>query len=297
MIVLDYSQVAIATVFQFSADLKKTSDDKEKAVNIIRHAILSSLKFYKKKYGKEYGEMVIACDGRNYWRKDVFPYYKAGRKESREKSDLDWKLIFDTIAEIREDLIQHFPYKVLHIDKAEADDVIGTLVKWAQNNALVTQGLYEEAQKIIIISSDGDFKQLQKYPNVKQWSPMQKKFVDVKDPKEYLMGHITKAGDDGIPNVLSADNVFVEGIRQTPVMKKRLEEFLEKGIDACQNETEKRNWQRNQTLIDFDFIPEDVSNSIIDIYMNQKVTGTKSTVMNYLIKKKCRLLLNEVDDF
>jgi len=126
---------------------------------------------------------------------------------------------------------------------------------------------------------------------------MQKKFVDVKDPKEYLMGHITKAGDDGIPNVLSADNVFVEGIRQTPVMKKRLEEFLEKGIDACQNETEKRNWQRNQTLIDFDFIPEDVSNSIIDIYMNQKVTGTKSTVMNYLIKKKCRLLLNEVDDF
>ena len=297
MIIIDYSQVAISNVMQFSGEIMKSSSDKDKAVNIIRHAILSSIKFYKKKYGQEYGEIVIACDGRNYWRKDIFEYYKAGRKASREKSDLDWKLIFDTMSQIRQDLIEYFPYKVICIDRAEADDIIGTLSKWTQSNGFITQGLYEEPQKVIIISSDGDFKQLQKYSNVRQWSPMQKKFVTVSDPKAYLIEHIVRAGDDGIPNILSADNVFVEGVRQTPIVKKRLNTFLELGADACENDMQRRNWNRNQTLIDLDFIPEDVSKTIIDSYTNQEIKGNKNSIMNYLIKNKCRLLLDEIEQF
>ena len=297
MIIIDYSQVAISNVMQFSSDIKKSSTDKDKAVNIIRHAILSSIKYYKKKYEKEYGEVVVACDGRNYWRKDFFPYYKAGRKASREKSDMDWKLIFETMSQIREDLISYFPYKIVNIEKAEADDIIGTLCKWSQSNGFKNEGLYDEPQKIMIISSDGDFKQLHKYTNVRQWSPMQKKFVTVDDPKQYLIQHIVKAGDDGIPNILSADNVFVEGIRQTPIVKKRLDKFLAEGFDACENDDQRRNWQRNQTLVDLDFIPEEVSKSIIDSYTNQIVKGNKNSIMNYLIKNKCRLLLDEIEQF
>jgi hypothetical protein len=299
MIIVDYTQVALAAVLMFQSDLKKgmSESSTKQAIDIIRHATLSSLKYYKKKYSHEYGDMVIACDGQNYWRKQVFPQYKAGRKASREKSDLDWKLIFDSISTLREDLKENFPYKVVHIEGAEADDVIGALVKWSQTNDLVAEGLYEEPQKILIVSSDGDFKQLQKYKNVRQWSPMQKKYVEVKDPQAYLMEHITKAGDDGIPNILSADNVFVDGIRQKPVMAKRLAKFIEIGREACENDQERRNWDRNRTLVDLDYIPEDITNSIIDSYTNQVVKGDKNSIMNYLIKNKCRLLLDEIEQF
>jgi hypothetical protein len=283
---------------QFSNDIKKTSTDKDKAVNIIRHAVLSSIKAYKKKHRAEYGELILACDGDNYWRKKEFPYYKAGRKSSREESDLDWKLIFDTLNELREDLVNHFPYKVLRVDGAEGDDIIATMVKWTQDNGYVTEGLFEEPQKVIIISSDGDFKQLQKYGNVKQWSPMQKKFVVAKNPKAYLMEHITKAGDDGIPAILSPDDILVtKASRQPSISAKRLAEFIELGRDACRNDVERRGWDRNQKLIDFDYIPDYISKAIIDMYENQVVKGTKATVMNYLIKKRCRMLLETIDEF
>jgi len=298
---MDYSQVCISNIFAFSKDLKRNMDQQrtDEAVNIIRHAILSSVKYYKKKYGKEYGEMVIACDGRNYWRKEVFEYYKASRAKSREKSDLDWKLVFDTMALLREDLTQYFPYKVMHVDRAEADDIIAVLTKYVQSNELIQQGLMEEPQKVLILSSDKDFKQLQKYPNVRQWSPMQKKFIEGGKPGEYLVEH-TVRGDsgDGIPNIYSKDDVFMnDSDRQTPVTAKKLARFMDMGVNACENDEQRRNWHRNQLLVDFEFIPEDVSKLIIDIYTSQPINGNKTTIMNYLIKNKCRLLLDEIEEF
>lgn len=301
MIILDYSQVALSNIFAFEADIIRNSKNgkDQDSVNIVRHSVLSSIKFYKKKYGKEYGDVVIACDGRNYWRKEVFQYYKASRAKNREKSELDWKLIFDTLASIREDLEKHFPYKVVCVDRAEADDVIATLCKWSQDNGQVGDGLFSEQQKVLIVSSDKDFKQLHKYSNVRQWSPMQKKFVEGGKPGEYLREHIIRGdGGDGIPNIFSKDDIFmIEGERQQSVTAKKLEMFMDKGKDACENEEQKRNWDRNQRLVDFEFIPEDVSQSIIDRYENFKVLGNKMAIMNYLIKHKCNLLLEEIEDF
>lgn len=299
MIILDYSQVALSNIFQFEKDLSKDSLTRpEDAVNIVRHAILTGIKFYKKKYGREYGEVVIACDGKNYWRKDLFPYYKAGRKSSREKSNLDWTLIFDTISSIREDLEQHFPYRVIHLDKVEGDDIIGTLVKWTQSNGLVDHGMFEEKQPVMIVSSDGDFKQLHKYNNVKQFSPIQKKMVQCPDPKAYLMEHIAKAGDDGIPNVLSADNTFVDPTaRQGKMTAAKLARFIELGRDGCENDDQRRNWDRNNSLINLDNIPDNIEQQILDIYLSSKPKGDKMSIMNYLIKHKCRLLLDELEDF
>lgn len=297
MIILDYSQVALANIFQFQNDLKKNANNSE-AVNIIRHAILTGIKFYKKKYGAKYGEIVLACDGKQYWRKEIFPYYKAGRSKAREKSDLDWKLIFDTISQIRDDIAQYFPYKVIHIDRAEADDVIATLCKWTQTNGTIDHGMFEDKQPVMIISSDGDFKQLHKYDNVKQWSPIQKKIVECPDPIGYLAQHIAKAGDDGIPNVLSPDDVLVtEGVRQKKMTQTRLDAFIENGRSACLNEEEQRNWDRNNQLINLDLIPADIAEQIVDTYESSKPKGDRMSIYNYLVKHRCRLLLDEIEEF
>jgi hypothetical protein len=298
MILVDYSQVALAAILTFQRELK---GNEEEVKNLIRHVTLSTLKSYKKKYGPEYGKLVICCDGRKYWRKDFFEFYKGSRKKNRDSSDLDWKLIFDTLSEMREDLAKYFPYKVIHVDKAEADDVIAILTSYMQENELVQEGLMEESQKILILSSDKDFKQLQLYPNVKQWSPMQKKYVTAtkKEINDFMIEHIVK-GDagDGVPNILSQDDVFMQdGLRQKPVSSKRLVEFIEKGFDACRDDHERRNWHRNSTLVDFKHIPEEVSNLIIDTYLNTKTTGDKMSIMNYLIENRCRLLLDELEDF
>lgn len=297
MIILDYSQVCLANIFQFQSDLKKTGADPE-AANIIRHAILTGIKSYKKRFGPHYGDIVLACDSKNYWRRGVFEHYKAGRKKQREASGLDWKLVFDTISEIREDLATYFPYKVIHVDGAEADDVIAALCKWSQTNGLIDRGIYEDKQQIMIISSDGDFKQLHKYDNIKQYSPIQKKAVVCNDPAAYLHAHIAKAGDDGIPNVLSPDAVFVtEGARQKKMMADRLEEFTIKGRDACRTDEERRNWDRNNMLINFDCIPEDVERRIMEAYINCNPVKDKMGIYNYLVKKRCRLLLDEIEEF
>lgn len=297
MILVDYSQVALSAILTFQRELKGTESEVK---NLIRHVTLSTIKSYKKKYGKDYGDIVICCDGRKYWRRDFFEHYKAGRKKARDASDLDWGLIFDTLSEMRDDLAKHFPYKVMHIERCEADDIIAALTKYAQDNELVQEGLVEESQKILILSSDKDFKQLQLYPNVKQWSPMQKKYITATQREiiEYKIEHVVKGDSgDGIPNILSKDDVFVIGERQKVVTAKRLQEFIDNGFLACKNDDERRNWQRNLTLVDFDHIPDDVRQEIVQSYINTKPTGDKMAIMNYLIEHRCRLLLDELEDF
>jgi hypothetical protein len=297
MILVDYSQVALSAILTFQRELKGTESEVK---NLIRHVTLSTIKSYKKKYGKDYGQIVICCDGRKYWRREFFEHYKAGRKKARDASDLDWGLIFDTLSEMRDDLAKNFPYKVLHLERCEADDIIAILTSYAQENELVQEGLVEESQKILILSSDKDFKQLQLHPNVKQWSPMQKKYVTATQREiiEYKIEHIVK-GDagDGIPNILSKDDVFVSGERQKPMSAKRLQDFIDNGFLACKNDEERRNWQRNSVLVDFDHIPPDVREQVITSYINTKPTGDKMSIMNYLIEHRCRLLLDELEDF
>lgn len=298
MILVDYSQVALSAILTFQRELK---GDESEVKNLIRHVVLSTLKSYKKKYGAEYGDIVIACDGRKYWRREVFSYYKAARKKNRDASDLDWGLIFDTLNDMRMEVAENFPYKVIHVERAEGDDIIATLAKHLQDNELIKEGIVEEPQKILILSSDKDFKQLQIYPNVRQWSPMQKKFLDAshREIMDYKIEHIVK-GDagDGVPNLLSPDDIFtLEGVRQRPVSRKRLTEFLERGKDACRSEEERRNWDRNETLVAFDKIPEDLSKEIVDTYLNTTVNNDKMKIMNYLMENRCRLLLDEIEDF
>lgn len=289
MIIIDYSQVAVAGILAFSSELKKGSEMEKK--NIIRHVVLSSIKSYKKKYGKQYGDIVIACDGRNYWRKEFFPNYKGLRKKARDESELNWTFIFETLSEIREDLKTHFAYKVLHVDRCEADDVIAVLTLNTQE--------FGNFEDVMIVSSDKDFKQLLIYDNVAQFSPMLKKLIKVtkKEVHEWTIEHIVKGDSgDGIPNILSNDDVFMNGERQKPMSSKRLQEFIDNGYIACKTDEERRNYHRNSTLVDFRYIPDDIKNSILQAF-EVPVTGSKNSIMNYLIKNRCRVLLEEVEEF
>lgn len=282
-ILIDLNQVLISNLMQ-----QINSNPKEKLdESLIRHMVLNSLRSYIRQFKSKYGEIIIACDSKKYWRRDVFAFYKSNRKKDREKSDFDWHLIFETLNKIRDELKENFPYKVIDVEGAEADDIIGVLAPRLASDS-----------EVLILSSDKDFVQLQKYNNVIQYSPILKKFVQVDNPAQYVKEHIIK-GDrgDGIPNFLSPDNTFALGERQKTINKKKLEEWINKSPEEfCITEVMLRGYKRNQMLVDLDFIPETIKSAIVSSYETTKA-GNKQKMLNYFIDKKLRNLIECLDEF
>jgi 5'-3' exonuclease len=241
--------------------------------------------------------MVIACDNRHYWRRQYFPNYKANRKKSRDESGFDWNSIFEALHLVRSELTEHFPYPVIDVDGAEADDVIAVLAEYSQT--MNTDGLMPSAEPFLILSGDHDFQQLQKWNNVKQYAPVQKKFCKLKEsPEAVLMEHIIM-GDkgDGVPNILSCDDTFINGDRQRPIRKDKLAEWKTQKPEEFINSDEMwRNYQRNRELVDLSRIPEDIKESIIDSYEMQK-GGDRSGLLNYFIANRMTQLIELVDEF
>jgi len=300
MIIVDFNQTAISTLM---AELAGRTDV-EIRKDLIRHMIINAIRSYKVKFGAEYGEVVIACDNRKYWRKDKFSYYKASRKKARQDSGFDWKLIFDTLSEIRAELAQFFPYQVIDVEGAEADDVIAVLSEWTQTNGFSSaEGLFgePEPQPVLILSGDHDFIQLQKYKNVSQYSPIHKKWIKPEQSiQHYLMEHIIK-GDkgDGIPNILSADDTFVTEARQRPITAKKMDPWLDIAPDeftAHVDDETGRNFNRNRYLIDFEYIPGTVRDNIVNAWQTQP-RKDKSQLLNYFIEHRMKNLIDNLGDF
>lgn len=296
MIVVDYNQTAIGS---FMAEARGRADV-EPNLPLLRHMIVNTIRSYKKRWGDEFGDLVIACDNRYYWRRKFYPYYKASRRATREASSMDWSLIFESLNMVRDELAEVFPYPVIDIDGAEADDVIGTLAEYSQT--IGEPGpLFEDEitpEPFLIISGDHDFKQLQKFPNVKQWAPAQKKWVKLKETAEqYLMEHII-TGDkgDGIPNMLSPDDVFVSGQRQKPIRKVLLAEWkLQKPEEFVTSEMAE-GWNRNRMLIDLTKTPEDIKEGIIHSYTSQ-TNKEKQSLYDYFVKHNMRTMIENIEDF
>tara|TARA_B100001287_G_scaffold274910_1_gene281276 strand:- start:1254 stop:2090 length:837 start_codon:yes stop_codon:yes gene_type:complete len=276
MILIDFSQTIIAGLM---AQLK--ANDGEMSEDLLRHMIINSLRNYQKRYAEEYGEMVLCTDAANPWRRDFYPHYKAGRKKARDNDDMDWGLIFDTLHKVKMEIKENFPYRYMYVENSEADDIIAVLTK-------------ESKEPVLIVSGDKDFQQLHKYDYVKQWSPNLNKFVVQDRPDEFLKEH-TLRGDksDGIPNILSNDDCMVEGIRQTPLRKPVFDAYMRMTIES--DDKYYRNYLRNQTLIDFDFIPEDVESRILQEYEKTEVIQGK--VFDYLRTHRLDDLLTNVEDF
>lgn len=254
--------------------------------DLVRHIALKSLVMYRKKYNRTYGELVLADDSYNVWRKDIFPHYKANRKKSRDKDTKDWSQIFDCITVIRDELKENFPYKYILVSKCEADDIIGTLCE-----------KYGDTENIMIISGDKDFQQLQRYKKVKQFSPITKSNIKLTQEQalEYLTDHII-SGDtgDGVPNCLSQDDVFVSGLRQRPLSKKKRTTIKD---PLVMNDSEvDRNLSRNRSLIDLTYIPSEYKNQILEEFDNVKV-ASRGGLLNYFIKKRLMDLQENIGDF
>ena len=258
--------------------------------DLVRHMVLNSLRSYRSKFTSEFGELVLCYDNKTNWRRDVFPNYKYSRRKDRKNSKLDWNSIFDTLHLIRDELIEYFPYKVLQVENAEADDIIASVVFHVASEP-------KNYEKVLILSGDKDFIQLQKHNFVSQYSPTQKKFINGIDPTTYIKEHILQ-GDrsDGVPNFLSPDNTFVDELRQRPISKRKLETWIELEPEDFCNEEMMRNLHRNRTLIDLDYIPKELVDKCIFTFNNTEF-GDRKNLLNYFIKYRLKSLMENIGDF
>jgi len=285
MILVDLNQVLLSGLMAQISSQKGVKLDE----NLIRHMILNILRTHLKNFRNEYGEVVLCCDNKKYWRKEFFPFYKAGRKKNREKSDLDWHSIFNMLAKFKDELRENMPYKVIDVEGAEADDIIGTLAPRSVAH-----------ENVLIISSDGDFLQLQRYNNdkfkIKQYNPAMKKFILSDNPLVELKEKIIR-GDkgDGIPNIVSSADCFVRDIRQTPINKTKLEKFLNEDVSQYISEAQV-GFSRNQTLIDLSFTPVAIKDKIINNYIEAKPVA-RSKILNYFIANKLKNLIEVIEEF
>lgn len=282
MIIFDYNQVVISNLMEQIGSSKTQVEP-----TLVRHMVLNTIRAYVKKFKESHGpEVIIACDTKNYWRRDIFPHYKAGRKKARDASGHDWTAIFDCMSLIKQELKDYSPYKVVEVETCEADDIIATLVQ-----------KYSATQKIMILSSDKDFAQLQRYPNVEQYSPILKKFIKEPLPLLQLKQMIIR-GDkgDGVPNILSKDDVFVTGGRQKPITEAKIIGWMNQEPKEFCTEEMFRNFSRNETLIDLSKIPDSLKEKILDTYDN--ATGhSKQHFMNYMIANRLKNLIEVIDEF
>lgn len=283
MIILDLNQVMISN---FMAQIGNHTDVKIDE-GLFRHMVLNSIRSLNSKF-REYGELIIACDDKNVWRKQVFPQYKANRKKDRETSEIDWSNIFNILNKVRNELKEVSPYRVIQVDHAEADDIIGTLTHKFGN-------MLNTGEKILILSGDKDFAQLHIYGNVSQYDPVRKKFITHNNPVMFTRELILK-GDrgDGIPNILSSDDCIVNGERQ-----KKL--FIDKYIHIT-NPREHfkgellKNWLRNETLIDLTYVPQNIQEKILFEY-DKQANKPKDKLEGYFIKFNLKTLSEKIDDF
>ena len=260
--------------------------------NLIRHMVLNSIRSYRQKFGREYGELVLCFDDKNYWRRDIFPYYKANRKKARESSELNWNELFRILNMIREEIKEVFPYKVIQVERAEADDAIGTIChKFGVHlNAADTE-------EILILSADKDYIQLQTYANVKQYDPIRKRWIHHSNPEDYIVEHVMKGDSgDGVPNMLSTDDCFVMGMRQKPLTQNRINQYktqLENG--GLTDEYVIRGYERNRFMIDLSLVPENIQECVMNKY--EQKSGDRSKMFNYFIEKRLKHLIEDIGDF
>ena len=281
MILVDLNQVLISNLM---AQTRGQPDITTANEDMIRHMVMNSLRGFNVKFRNQYGKMVLCSDAGDPWRRDIFPNYKYSRKKGREESSFDWDNIFNIITNIKNEIKENFPYVVMYNEKCEADDIIATLVKY-----------YYQHEPIMIVSGDKDFIQLQQHDNVKQYAPIQKQFVgEGVDPKQFLIEQILK-GDrsDGVPNVLSPDDVFVTGEKQKPMTKKRIQDMgslrsIDRQIQA--------NIDRNVSLIDLTKIPPAYEDDIINSYQKYEVND-RSKLLTYFIENKLKSLMENIGDF
>lgn len=284
MVIVDFNGLAIGSI------MGQLQRGEELSENLVKHIILNNLRVYRNKYKEaDHGKMVIACDSYS-WRKDVFPEYKAARRANRESDKHDWQQIFDLIESTLQDLRENFPYAVIKIDSAEADDIIG---------ALTVEMSDFGGEDVVIISADKDFIQLQQYGHVIQWSPMFNKMIKEDNPRKYLFEHLLKGdSSDGVPNANSHDDVFTTGSRQTPMTQKQIDKYWDNhdDLEMIMKPNVYRNFMRNVQMIDLTNTPDGIREAAINTYKNYKYPS-RQNILTYLIENRMKMLIDSAGEF
>ena len=275
MILVDANQIAISHLM-----VRQKIED---GINIesIRRSIVRVLARIQKQFGSEYGKMILCYDDKNYWRSQVFPYYKKNRKQERETSKYDWDLVFSVLNKIRDEIRRYLPYYVIQVQGAEADDVIAALSR-----------KHHLDDKILILSADKDFIQLQRYQSVKQYDPIRNRWIVNENPIQYLQEHIIR-GDrsDGIPNILTCDDAIVNNKAQKKMSKEKISALASMNPEDFTNYIRLRNWKRNSELIDFSKIPTNIVDNIIMTFNKYKVNPNVN--FQYFIDNNIQELIEE----
>lgn len=280
MIIVDYSGIAISSIFAMKMQVNE---------QIIRHMILNTLRMYNLKYRADYGRLVLAIDD-GTWRREFFPEYKAGRKKARDESGIDWTELYRILDLVLEEIRTNLPYYVVQVKGCEADDVIASLVESTQE--------FGNSEPVMIVSADKDFVQLHRYGNVKQFSNTQKALVKEKDPVRYLREHILHGDSgDGVPNILSHNQTFINGERQKPLSKKRVEELCNNWdrIEELLDQDLLSNFRRNRLCIDLSYIPKQIVEKVINTY--RALPKPRNNTLTYLVTKRCSNLIECAENF
>ena len=279
--ILDLNQVMLSNLMMQLGNHSGALDE-----GMVRHMILNTVRSLNSKYRNTYGQLVIAADGPHNWRRTYFPNYKIRRRLNQSKSTLDWSSIYSCMNTVREELKEYFPYPVVHVEGCEADDVIATL----------TNTFTKNGEKVLILSGDKDFRQLHN-GLVTQFDPTRKKFLTVDDPKEVLKEHIiTGDSGDDIPNVLSPDNTFADGIRQVTLTAGRMETLRMISLDMDIGDDIRRNFIRNSTLIDLSNTPQELKDKILAEYSAQ-LNKPQHDLIKFFMARNLKNLMEYINDF
>lgn len=282
MILVDNTQVLMSSIFAQTRDVGAIDE------SLVRHMVLNTYRMYRKKFFREYGELVICQDGGASWRRQFFPLYKARRRADRKENEDQWTRFYEIMNKIRDEVAEFMPYRNVLVEGCEADDVIAFLVK-----------RYAPTERVLILSGDKDFGQLLIHPNAAQYAPLLKKFITVENPQQFLLEHIVKGdSSDGVPNILSDDDAFMaEDKRQKPITQKRMDEILQYYAQhGAVQDKHQANWNRNKTLIDLLHIPQEYE-SKIESEWNKPFTPSRAKILNYMIEKGLRNLVGDIQDF
>ena len=278
---VDYNQIFIANVMA-QPHIHRSGVQE----SLMRHTVLNTIRSYRQKFSEEYGELVICCDSRRNWRKKYYIHYKAHRSKDRKSSDFNWDSLFTSLDQVKKELIDFFPYHVLQVAYAEADDIIGVLSE------------YLTTDPILIISGDKDFQQLQRYDNVLQWSPLKKSYMRQDEPEKFLKEHILR-GDkgDGVPNFLSEDDTFVTSDgRQVPLSKKNIAQWVDLEPSIFCDHKMMKGYSRNKTLVDLTLVPDSIKDEIIEKY-NDYSLKDRSKLLDYFITNQLKNLMEHIGEF
>ena len=279
MILMDFSSLIMSSIMVQIKDMDGNPD-------LIRHMVFNMVRRYNLEHRDEFGETIICFDSKNNWRKDTFPQYKANRKKGREESTIDWSMIYDVIGQVKDELREYSPYRCIEIERCEADDIIGTICE-----------KHMSPEPILIISPDRDFVQLQRYPNVKQFSNIQKKWVEPKEGTaldDLALKILQGDGGDGVPNVLSDDLTLTEGRRQGVLSKKKKLALLED--PQALGTSVARQYIRNKRMIDLTSTPDDLKEKIVEVF-DSKPKGSVMRLMTLFTKNRMKLMTEALQDF